>query len=405
MTTDTLSGASKRSVSAGLRREVFTSSDGRRWSFYELSRVDAASLANLQGALEAQQPGAVAVELDSQRFEWLQDKESWEALNLLDILREKKGRLLGSYLAMRTLQKRFGSFDGAEPGDEMRLATRFAGEHDKEVLLLDRDMKTTGLRAWRRTPFFQRNRLFLAMMAGPFRRTRTREDAESAQGRLARLARLRARMPRAAEAFLEERQTYMAARLYSSQEKDVAVVLSPLHYEGVMQSLRLMEEAKGFSEEELSHLEVVPKRGLVSKVIPWAFTAVIVGIFVSLFFSGDSQQVHDALLMWLIINGSLTALFTSIALPHPLTVLFASLSAPFVSLNPAIGAGTVGVFVQAFLRPPTIVDIEKVGDDIVELKGWWRNEVARLVLIFILANGGSTVGTFIALAKFPSIFE
>ncbi len=40
--------------------------------------------------------------------------------------------------------------------------------------------------------------------------------------------------------------------------------------------------------------------------------------------------------------------------------------------------------------------MEHVGDDLVTLKGWWRNRLARVLLVFILSSLGSVAGTFLA---------
>ena len=366
----------------------------------ELPRVDQNSLAALREALDQFQPQAVGVELDPQRFDWLSDRQTWEKLNLHDILREKKGRVLGSYLALRILQKRFGSFDQAEPGDEMCTAAEFARQQHLPIHLLDRDMKTTGLRAWRLTPFFARTKLSLTMATGPFRRTRTRQDAESPAAREDRVQRLRTTMPAAARAFIDERNLHIAQAVAATDEDRIALVLSPLHAAPVAELLAGPDLGDAGPDPDLLY---VPPRTLISRAVPWLFTAFIIGLFLSLLFTGESQNVQGALTAWFLINAISTALVTALSLAHPATILAASISAPFVSLNPAIGAGTVGVLIQAFLRPPTIVDIERVGDDIIHLKGWWTNELARLLMIFVLANGGSTIGTFIALATFPTI--
>lgn len=388
-----------------LLREKTVEFRGKKLTVYGLSRVDPVSLQVLAEALEARAPQALAMELDAQRHEWLSDRKAWEALNLLDILRQKKGKLLGSYLALRMLQQRFGSFDQQQPGDEMCVAMEVARRKGWPVYLLDRDMKVTGLRAWRMTPFFQRNRLFVTMMTGPFRRTRSRQDAESPAARADRLARLRKNMPAAARAFLEERQAYMAQRLAACPHEDVAVVLSTLHFDALVARLEADLDGEDASEGSMMELEVVPKQARISRVLPWLFTAVLLGIFGSLVLSGDSQQVQEAVVAWVGINVGFTALFLAMAMAHPLTVLGASISAPFVSLNPAIGAGTVALMVEGVLRPPTIIDIERVGDDIIRWRGWWQNRLARLVLVLVLANAGSTVGTIVALSRFPSILD
>ena len=96
------------------------------------------------------------------------------------------------------------------------------------------------------------------------------------------------------------------------------------------------------------------------------------------------------------INGGLSALGALIARAHPLTILTALLAAPLTSLNPTVGAGMVTGAVEAWVRKPKVADFEALRDDVVKISGWWRNRVARVFLVFFLANLGSAAGTWIA---------
>ena len=62
-----------------------------------------------------------------------------------------------------------------------------------------------------------------------------------------------------------------------------------------------------------------------------------------------------------------------------------------------IAAGWVAGLIEAFLRKPKVRDFESLSDDILSVRGFWKNKVTRLLLIVILANVGSSVGTFVAL--------
>lgn len=378
------------------RRELDLS--GRRIVLVDLPRVDANSLAQLREVLAREKPTALAVELDEQRRHWLEDRESWEKTDLLEILRKKKGRLLNSYLALRIFQKRFGSFDGCEPGDEMLAAMEEAKSQDLPVHLVDRDMKITALRAWRLTPSWFRPRLAMAMTAGSFRRTRPREEAEEPDELRRRLERVGRSMPVAHRAFIDERNLYMAQTIASIDADHVFVVLSTAHADAVFELLGQGPPAMDLEVHQ------IPERTLIARAMPWLFSVAIIALFIVGLIYGDAQTLQDAVLAWGVINAGMTALFTIAALAHPVAIIAAALSAPVVSLNPAMGAGGVGAIVQAFLVPPNIEDIEGVGDDIARLSGWWTNRLARLVLIFVFANLGSTIGTFIALALFPEIF-
>ncbi len=65
-------------------------------------------------------------------------------------------------------------------------------------------------------------------------------------------------------------------------------------------------------------------------------------------------------------------------------------------LNPMIAAGWVSGLVEAFARKPKVKDLEAIPQDIVSIKGFWRNNVTRILLVVIFTNLGSTIGTMTA---------
>ena len=69
-------------------------------------------------------------------------------------------------------------------------------------------------------------------------------------------------------------------------------------------------------------------------------------------------------------------------------------AAPFTSLTPAIGAGYVAAFVQAWTRPPRVHEFQSVGDDLGKPGEWWRSRLLKVFLVFILTTLGSIVGTY-----------
>ena len=79
-----------------------------------------------------------------------------------------------------------------------------------------------------------------------------------------------------------------------------------------------------------------------------------------------------------------------------MTILTAFVAAPLTSLNPTIGAGMVTAAVQTAVSPPHMSDFDTVRDDITHWRGWWRNRVARILLVFVFCTLGSAAGTYIA---------
>jgi len=69
--------------------------------------------------------------------------------------------------------------------------------------------------------------------------------------------------------------------------------------------------------------------------------------------------------------------------------------APVTSLTPVIGAGYVLAFLQAYVQPPVVKELERLTDDIGVPRQWWRNRMLRIFLVFFLTTLGSLIGTYV----------
>jgi pheromone shutdown protein TraB len=82
---------------------------------------------------------------------------------------------------------------------------------------------------------------------------------------------------------------------------------------------------------------------------------------------------------------------------HPLTVLSAVLAAPLTTLHPMLAAGWISGLVEAFSRKPKVKDFESLQEDIHTFKGFWKNNITRILLVVAFTNIGASIGTFIAI--------
>jgi pheromone shutdown protein TraB len=96
------------------------------------------------------------------------------------------------------------------------------------------------------------------------------------------------------------------------------------------------------------------------------------------------------------MNGIFTALALTLALPHPLTIVVGFLAAPLTSLNPTIAAGWVAGLVQAWFKRPKVRDLEDLPLALGSFKKFWGNPAIKVLLVVVLANIGSSIGTFVA---------
>jgi pheromone shutdown protein TraB len=84
-----------------------------------------------------------------------------------------------------------------------------------------------------------------------------------------------------------------------------------------------------------------------------------------------------------------------LALAHPVTIAAAFFVAPVTTLSPLIGAGHVLAFLQAYVQPPLVSELETVSDDVSRPSAWWRNRLLRIVLVFALTTIGSLTGNYV----------
>ena len=51
---------------------------------------------------------------------------------------------------------------------------------------------------------------------------------------------------------------------------------------------------------------------------------------------------------------------------------------------------------QAWVKKPTVSDLEELPTSVMSVKGFWLNPVSRILLVVIFANLGATLGVFVS---------
>jgi len=144
-------------------------------------------------------------------------------------------------------------------------------------------------------------------------------------------------------------------------------------------------------------LEQIPPKGRLFGFLKWGIPTLIIGLIVFGFFTAGASAGTDMIKWWVLANAILGGLGAAAALAHPLTVLSAVVASPLTSLNPMIAAGWVAGLVETFLGKPKVRDFESLPEDISSVKGFWRNKITRILLVVVLTNVGSSLGTFVAI--------
>lgn len=359
------------------------------------AHISQSSVETVRHLIPQEQPDCVCIELDAQRFRSLQQKTRWESLNIIQVI--KKGQLpyLMANLALSAFQKRMGLQTGVQPGAEMAAAAETAQLSNIPVELIDRDIRTTLLRAWRKTGLWKKLNLFASLLASMFEKQKIDEEelrrlreTDTLSSMLEEMGKM---LPSIKNILVDERDLYMADKIRQTSGRKTLVIIGAAHVPGIS---RLLTE--GFPDLDLQELATIPPKSRVSKILPWVLPFVILVLFVVGFSGGNFDKAQEAALAWILANGTLSSLGALIAFGHPLTIASAFVAAPITSLNPMIGAGFVTALVQAFAAAPTVRDMEKISDDMATFKGWWRNRMTRLMLVFLFSNLGSALGTLVS---------
>ncbi len=354
------------------------------------AHISQSSVDEVKTVINQVKPDTVCIELCSSRYQAMLEKDQWKNMDIFKVIREGKSFLLFANLIMTAFQKRLGSKIGVKPGSEMFEAANVAEKLGSELVLADRDVKITLQRTWRGMGFWGKMKVLGQLLTSLFIREEiSKEEIEKLKESDAlseAMKMLAEQSPEMKRILIDERDQYMAEKIRQSMGKLIVAVVGAGHVKGLTAELD--------NKHNLADLESVPPTGKAVAWLKWGIPALIIALIVYGFFTVDTDVSIEMIQRWVLINGTFSALGTAAAFGHPITIAVAFIAAPFTSLNPTIAAGWVAGLIEALLRKPQVRDFENLADDITHLKGFWKNNITRILLVVIFANLGSAIGTF-----------
>lgn len=376
--------------------------DGVEYVLLGTAHVSRASVAAVHALIEREPFDAVAVELCESRAQGIRDPDALAKMDLFQVIRTGKAGMVFASLALSSFQRRIAEQYGIEPGAEMRAAMDDAEARQLPVWLVDREIGTTLNHAYRGVRFRDR----MAILAGLAGSVFSREDIEEAeieklkQGDMLESAFgefARSSKP-LYDALIGERDTFMAARLRqeSAQNpaaKRVLVVIGAGHQAGLQREI--LEQVT----PPQTLLEPLNAKLPSPRWPKWFALGVMAAIFIAIgvIFYRSPAMGWAALRDWAIYTAAMSALGAAIAGGHPLSILTAAMMGPLKPLRPpGLSSGVFAGMVEAWLRKPRVADFQSLRDDLLHASGWWRNRVARTLLVFILTNFGTIAGEYLA---------
>jgi len=347
----------------------------------------------VKDVIEEEKPETVSVELCESRYQAIRQKEMWQDTDIVKVIREKKTFLLLANLLLASFQKRIAKKLNIKPGQEMIQAIETSEAVGAKIHLADRDIRITLSRTWRTMGLWSKLKLFfqLILSIGEVDEI-SEEDIEKIKQKdvlETLLADVGKSFPVVKDILIDERDRYLAHKIRTAPGNKIVAVVGAGHVPGIKKYWN--------ADVDIKTLDHLPPKGKTISILKWIIPAVILTLFVAGFFYGGAATGKEMIKYWLLANGILAGLGAAIAFAHPLTILSSVLAAPLTSLNPMIAAGWVSGLVEAFSRKPKVRDIESLPEDILSIRGFWKNKVTRILLVVVFTNMGSSIGTFVAL--------
>lgn len=356
------------------------------------AHVSLDSVNDVEETIKIVNPDTICVELCESRYKSIIEKERWKKMNIFKVVKEKKSLFLLTQLIMGSFYRKIGEQLDVPPGAEMIKGIELADSLKKELVLADRNIEITLKRVWGGLGFFGKIKMVYQLISSLF--IAEEIDSESVE-KLKEKDQMEEMMqefskglPHVKERLIDERDIYLAEKIRTAPGKTVVSVVGAGHVKGMLQHLD--------KENNLDPIMQIPKPSLLPKIIGWSIPAFIIGLISYGFFKNGAEQSMDSIYIWFLVNGIFSALGAALALGHPLTILTSFVAAPITSLNPMLAAGWFSGLVQAVIKKPTVEDMENLKEAFDSVKGFWLNPVSRVLLVVLLANVGSTVGTIVA---------
>ncbi len=339
------------------------------------------------------EPDIVAVELDSDRLQALKNPQAFDEETLGSAIKSGKAPLLLFQSLLAAQQRKMGLELGEKPGVDLLTAVEEAEQKEIPLALIDRDVKITLRRVWSKMGFFQKIKVLNALLA-------PEEDEDIDVESIAQdsdlisemMDELRRMVPAAGEVLIDERDEFLASRIRTEASKGkVLAVMGAGHLKGVEEKLL----AEPPSKERVEQLLVIPKKGTVKKLLPFALPALMIGVLVYLASQGDIEALKESTLTWLSINAVCAAFFVLIVGGHPLSILSAAIASPITSLNPTLAAGWFAGAAQLRFSAPRTKDLQEflMMD---KLRLLFTNRTGKVLMVTVMGNIGSSIGAWIA---------
>ena len=356
------------------------------------AHVSAESVEDVKATVEAVGPDSICIELCAARHKALVQKDNWKKMDIFKVIKEKRALFLLAQLILNSFYTRLGKQLKVQPGAEMIEGMRQADRIGAELVLADRDIEITLKRVWGYLNLWNKlvmiSQLMASFFVGGSIDSELVEEMKSKDQLENIMEAFTDSFPEVKKRLIDERDIYLSQKIRIAPGKKIVAVVGAGHVKGIKEHI--------INDIPLGPVMEIPPKSVIPQILKWAIPLSILVLLVVGFFKGGVEHSAQSIYIWILVNGVLSAVGTAIAFGHPLTILSAFVGAPITSLNPMVAAGWVAGLVQAWIKKPTVHDLEDLPNAISSVKGFWLNPVSRILLVVVLANLGSTFGTIIS---------
>ena len=367
--------------------------DGKEIILIGTAHVSRESADLVERVIAEEKPDTVCVELCQPRYDAIRMKDKWQQTDIVRVIREKRAPILLSQLIMASLQRKIAQKFNITPGEEMLRAIARAEEIGAGIVLADREIRVTLLRTWRKMGFWSKVKFLPEVLLSLFATDEiTEEEIEKLKKHdvleLA-LQTVGEKLPGLKTTLIDERDLYLAHAIGRAAGARIVAVVGAGHVPGILKHMG--------EEIDIAALNLIPEKGIWGRCAGWVFSLAIVGLFIAGFFSSGVEGGIKMFTWWAMITAAFSGAGALILLAHPLTIAASAIAAPITTLHPLIAAGWVAGLAEATLRKPQVKDFLALKDDIVSLRGFFRNKITRLLLLVAVVNLTTSIGTFVAI--------
>ncbi|MBU0550317.1 TraB/GumN family protein [Myxococcota bacterium] len=363
------------------------------------AHISEKSVQEVRETIKAVQPDSVCVELCSTRYESLNNESRFKNLDIFQVIKKSKVLFVLANLVLSSYQKRLGDKLGVRPGAEQLEAIRVAKEIGAELVLADRDIQATLKRTWRNLSLFNKAKVFNLLIESFFSKEEiSEEDLERLKEKdhlsemMSEFAKV---MPQIQKPLIDERDRFLMSAVEDAPGTRIVAVVGAGHVEGMVRY-----QGQGADRAALS---TIPPPSRWVGLLKWVIPALILLAFYFGYREHAGAGLKEMIFAWTLPNALAAGLLSALVGAKPLSVLTAIVASPITSLNPTIGAGMVVGLVEAWLRKPTVGDMERLGEDTMTVKGLFRNPFTRVLIVAVASTIGSALGAYIGAAYVLSL--